>query len=172
MDQGAVVGAVLIAGLPGEVQLEDINNDGYPDLSFLAFRPDLLDQVKTLASKRIQFQFLAFLNHQGRFSRTPELMQDVSLSLQEKDQSAVDQGQFFVDYDGDGLLDVLVRDTQKHIGLRLLQKTKNGMRIAETDVWDITIPDDSRIIRERTASDSEPVLLIVGNDQIMHVRFK
>jgi hypothetical protein len=161
-----------VAGLPGEVQLEDINSDGYPDLSFLTFRPDLLDQVKTLASKSIKFQCLAFLNHQGRFSRTPELMQDVFLSLQEEDQSAVDQGQFFVDYDDDGLLDVLVRDAQNHIGLRLLKRTKNGMRISETDVWDMTIPEDSRIIRERNAHNSEPVLLIVGHDQIMHVRFK
>jgi hypothetical protein len=161
-----------IAGLPGKAQLEDINDDGYPDLSFITFRPDLLDQVKTLASKSIKLQFLGFFNNKGRFSRRPDISQDVHVSLSEQGNSESDQGRFLLDYNEDGLLDVLVRDTDKHIGLRLLRKTKNGIHIAKTNIWDMTIPEKARIQYEQTKNHAKPVLLILGPDQIIHVRFK
>ena len=81
------------------------------------------------------------------------------------------QGRFLLDLDKDGLLDLLVRDTPKHIGIRLLRKTRNGIRILEAHAWDMTIPENARIVYEQTHT-KKPVLLIVGSDQIMYVRFK
>jgi hypothetical protein len=169
--QGTPDQLIKIAGLPGAVQLADINQDGYPDLSFITFRPDLLDQVKTVASKSIEFQFLAFFNDKGRFARRPDMSQTLQLFVQEQSSSQQDQGRFFCDYNHDGLLDVLVRDTGKHIGLHLLQKTKDGIQIAKNAVWEMTIPEKSQLITERTNDPKRPVLLIVGQDQINIVRF-
>ena len=163
---------IKIAGLPGKIQLEDINCDGFPDLSFIAFNPDLLDQVKTLASKSIKLQFLAFLNNSGRFSRNPDISEEIDVSLDVKGRSEVDQGRFFTDFNKDGLLDVLVRDTNNHISLRLLRKTKNAIAISNKNVWEMTIPEKSRIVYDNKETDLKPVLLITGPDQVIHVRFK
>ncbi|MFC1761507.1 hypothetical protein ACFL6U_05445 [Planctomycetota bacterium] len=163
---------IKVAGMPGKAQLADINCDGYPDLSFVLFRPDLLDQVKTLASKSIKLQFLVYFNNKGRFSKTPDITQDVYVSLQEQGNSEFDQGRFLVDFDGDGLLDVLVRDKNTHVGLRLLKKTKNGIHITKANVWEMPIPERSQLVSASTKNDSESVLLIVGPSQIIHVRFK
>ncbi len=170
-DQGMPEQLLKIAGVPGQAQLTDINGDGYPDLSFVTFRPDLLDQVKTLAAKAVKLQFLAFLNYRGRFSSKPDLTQDVYVSVDEQENSNTDQGRFLVDFNGDGLLDVLVRDTKTHIGLRLLRKTKKGMQISKTDVWDTTIGEKARLLYEHTQNPSDPVFLIAAPDQLIHVRF-
>jgi hypothetical protein len=170
--QGMPDQLIKIAGLPGDAQLADINGDGYPDLSFITFRPDLLDQVKTLASKSLELQFLAFFNDKGHFVRRPDITQTIQVFVQEQDRSEQDQGRFFYDYNHDGLLDVLVRDTNGHIGLRLLQKTRDGIQIARDTVWDMTIPDKAQLITERTSNPKRPVLLIMGLDQILIVRFQ
>jgi len=171
-EEGIPQQLLKIAGLPSNAHLKDINGDGYPDLSFVTFRPDLLDQAKTLASKSIEFQFLGFVNHKGRFSRRPDINQAIHVSIHEQGRSEFDQGRFFVDFNRDGLLDVLVRDTKEHIGLRLLRKTKNGIQITKTNVWDMSIPENARIVYEKAKDTSRPVLLIVGPSQIMYVRFK
>lgn len=161
-----------IAGLPSNAQWEDVNCDGYPDLSFVTFRPDLLDQAKTLASRSIEFQFLSFINRAGSFSRRPDLSQAMHMSLQEQGRSQSDQGRFFVDFNDDGLLDLLVRDQDEHIGLRLLRKTKNGMQIEKTHVWDMSISAKARIVYEKTQDKGNPVLLMVEPSQITWVRFQ
>lgn len=171
-ENGIPLQMIKIAGLPGKVQFEDINCDGYPDLSFITFNPDLLDQVKTLASKSIKLQFLAFINDNGKFSRNPDINEEINVLLDNKIRSEAEQGQFFIDYNKDGLLDILVRDTNNHIGLRLSGKTKNGINISNKNVWDMTIPEKSNIVYEQKDKDIKPVLLITGPAQIIHVRFK
>lgn len=170
--QGTPDQLIKIAGLPGNVQLADINGDGYPDLSFIAFRPDILDQVKTLASKSLELQFLAFFNNKGQFSRRPDITQTLQIFLQDQEPSRADQLRFFCDYNHDGLLDVLDRDTSKHVGLHLLQKSNDGIQIAKDTVWEMTIPEKSQLVIERTNNPKLPVLLIMGRDQIDIVRFK
>jgi hypothetical protein len=170
-EQGMPNQLMKIAGLPSKAQLEDINGDGYPDLSFVTLRPDLLDQVKTLASKSIELQFLAYFNHKGRFSKRPDLTQAMYLQIDGQGGADEKQGRFLLDLDKDGLLDLLVRDTREHIGIRLLRKTRSGFQILKAYAWDMTIPEKSRIVYEKTQS-NKPVLLIVGHDQIMYVRFK
>jgi hypothetical protein len=170
--QGMPDQLIKIAGLPGDAQLVDINVDGYPDLSFITFRPDLLDQVKTLASKSLELQFLAFFNDRGHFARRPDITQTIQVFVQEQNNSEQGQQRFFYDYNRDGLLDVLVRDTNGHLGLRLLQKTKDGIQIAKSMVWDMTIPDKAQLITERTSDPKRPVVLLMGPDQILIVRFQ
>jgi hypothetical protein len=147
-----------IAGLPSKAQLRDINGDGYPDLSFVTLRPDLLDQVKTLASERIELQLLAYLNHNGRFSRRPDLTQSIYVPVDGKGASQAQQGRFLLDYDQNGLQDLLVRDTRTHVGIRLLRRAKNGMVLAKAYAWQLNIPEDARIIPEtdRDREDGPP----------------
>jgi len=171
-EQGMPQQLIKIAGLPGEAQLDDINGDGYPDLSFVTFRPDLLDQVKTLASKSIELQFLAYFNVKGRFSRRPDITQAVHVSVDGSQSSGMDHGRFLFDLNGDGLLDVLVREPRDHISLRLLRKSKDGIQISTDPAWGLAIPNGSNIVYEQTSHPTKPVLLIMDADQIMHVRFK
>ena len=170
--QGVPAQLLKIAGLPSEVQWADINRDGYPDLSFMVFRPDLLDQVKTLTSRSLQLQFVMFLNDKGRFSRTPDMIKEVTVAIEEDGDSRNPQGRFLVDYNGDGLLDMFVRDSESHIGLRLLRQRKNEVSISDAMAWDMTIPADARIVHETSGPDETPVLLVMGGRQIMYVRFK
>ncbi|MCP4450545.1 MAG: hypothetical protein GY809_03725 [Planctomycetes bacterium] len=170
-EQGIPQQLIKIAGLPSKAQLKDINGDGFPDLSFVTLRPDLLDQVKTLASKSIELQFLAYFNHKGRFSKRPDLTQAMYVHIGGQGGSDEEQGRFLLDLDKDGLLDLLVRDTRKHIAIRLLRRTRNGIQISKAHAWDMTIPENARIVYEHTNT-KKPVLLIVGSDQIMYVRFK
>ena len=170
-EQGMPQQLIKIAGLPSKAQLADINGDGYPDLSFVTLRPDLLDQVKTLASKTIELQFLAYFNHKGRFSTRPDLTQSIHLSVDGKGYSEAEQGRFLVDFDKNGLVDLLVRDAKTHLGIRLLRRTRNRIQIMKAPVWDMTIPENARIVHEQSHT-KKPVLLIAGSDQIMHVRFQ
>jgi hypothetical protein len=172
-EQGIPQQLIKIAGLPGNAQFLDINRDGYSDLSFITFNPDLLDQVETLASKSLKLQFLAFINDKkGHFSRNPDISLEFNLSLEEQDISGTDPIRFLTDFNNDGLLDVLVRDKKNHIGLRLLRKTKNTLGISDKNAWDMTIPDDARIVYDKTNSDTKSVLIITSPDQVIHVRYK
>jgi hypothetical protein len=172
-EQGVPQQLIKIAGLPGDWQFEDINGDGYPDLSFITFNPDLLDQVETLTSKSIKLQFLSFINDKkGCFSRNPDINHEFNVLLEQQNQSGIELIRFFTDFDNDGLLDVLVRDKNNHIGLHLLSKTKSVIKILNKSVWDMTIPEKARIVFEKTKSDMKDVLIITSPDQVMYVRFK
>ena len=117
-------------------------------------------------------QFLTFINNKGKFSRNPEISEEINVSLNNNMSSKIEQGRFFIDFNKDGLLDLLVRDTDNHIGLRLLRKTKNGIEILDKNVWDMTIPEKTDIVYDQKDNNMKPVLLITGPDQIIHVRFK
>ncbi len=172
-EQGVPQQLIKIAGLPGNAQFQDINNDGYPDLSFMIFNPDLLDQVETLASKSIKLQYLSFFNDKkGRFSKNPDISHEFNVSLEEQNQYGIEPIQFLVDFNNDGLIDVLVRDKNNHIGLRLLNKTKNTIKIMDKNVWDMTIPEKARVVYEETNGGMKDVLIITSPDQVMYVRFK
>lgn len=159
-----------LSGLPGDVQIVDINGDGYPDLSFPVLRFDLLDKVKTMTSRSIEFQLLVFLNRKGRFQRIPDLMQDMSLSLEDNMESEGQLGRFVVDYNGDGLLDALQRVSDDRLGLRLLRQTKKGLSLAKPLAWDMAVESEAKVIP--VGLEQDPVLLVVQSDQIMQVRFK
>ncbi len=161
-------GFMKLAGLPGTLQVVDINGDGYPDLSLPVIRFDLLDKVKTVTSRSLDFQWLVFLNQQGRFNRQPDLMQDMTLSIEDQSDGAL--GRFVTDYNGDGLLDVLVRVSESRLGLRLLRRTKTGLSLAEPLAWEMAVDPEAKVIL--TGPGDDPVLLIVQSDQIMQVRFK
>lgn len=172
-EEGTPQQLIKIAGLPGNAQFRDINKDGYPDLSFVTFNPDLLDQVETLASKSIKLQFLSFFNDKkGSFSKKPDINHEFNVSLEEQNQSGIEPIRFFTDFNNDGLLDVLVRDKKNHISLCLLKKLKNAIKVSEKSVWDMTIPDKAKIVYEKTDSDTKPVLIITSSDQVIYVRFK
>ena len=172
-EQGVPQQLIKIAGLPGNAQFDDINNDGYPDLSFMIFNPDLLDQVETLSSKSIKLQYLSFLNDKkGRFSRNPDISHEFNVSLEEQNQYGIEPIQFMIDYNKDQLLDVLVRDKNNHIGLRLLKKARNSIEILDKNIWDMTIPENARIIYEKTNNKIKDVLIITSPEQVIYVRFK
>lgn len=170
--EGIPTQLIKVAGLPGSTQLEDINQDGTLDLSFLLFRPDLLDQVKTVASKSITMQFLVYFNHRGQFSRTPDITQDVHISFEKQGNSEYDQGRFLVDFNGDGLRDLLVRDKNNHLGLRLLKKTRSGITITKAHAWELSIPENGHLVFPHGPWKNEPTLFIVSSSQINHVRFR
>ena len=172
-EQGLPQQLIKVAGLPGRTKFNDINQDGYPDLSFMIFNPDLLDQVETLASKSLKLQYLSFFNDKkGLFSRNPDISHEFNVSLGEQNESGMEPIQFLVDFNNDGLLDVLVRDKNNHIGLRLLRRSKNSIQILDKDVWDMTIPEKARIVYEETNGDTKDVLIITSPDHILYVRFK
>jgi len=172
-EQGVPQQLIKIAGLPGKAQFQDINCDGYPDLSFMIFNPDLLDQVETLASRSIKLQYLSFFNDKkGCFSKNPDISHEFSVSLEEQNQSGTEPIQFLIDFNNDGLLDVLVRDKSNHIGMRLLKELKKSIKIMDKDVWDMIIPDNARILYEETSIGKNDVLIITNPDQVLYVRFK
>jgi hypothetical protein len=118
-------------------------------------------------------QFLSFINDKkGCFSRNPDINHEFNVLLEQQNQSGIELIRFFTDFNNDGLLDVLVRDKNNHIGLHLLSKTKNVIKILNKSVWDMTIPEKADIVFEKTKSDMKDVLIITSPDQVMYVRFK
>jgi hypothetical protein len=173
--EGIPTQLLKVAGLPGKAQLVDINSDGTPDLSFVLFRPDLLDQVKTVTSKSIKLQFLAYFNTQGMlFENSGCLRGDDGVPAGRRIVANFEPGRFLVDFDGDGLLDVLVRDRKNHVALRLLRRTRRGIRIASPKVWELSLPDQARLVAVAAApgEEAKSSLLIASSSQIDHVRFK
>ena len=100
------------------------------------------------------------------------MIQEVTLAIREDGESQNPQGRFLIDYNGDGLLDMFVQDSESHIGLRLLQERRNRMSVSDSMAWDMTIPHGARIVHETSGPDATPVLLVIGDHQILYVRFK
>jgi hypothetical protein len=99
------------------------------------------------------------------------MVQDVQVAVSDE-ESDTEQDRFLFDYDGDGLMDFFVRDRNKHMGLRLLQPTKNGLRVGRGFAWHMTIPEKSQLLHETATDITKPVLLVIGARQITYVRFE
>jgi hypothetical protein len=148
-----------------------VNGDGLPDLSLATFRPDLIDSIRSSASKTIDLGFHVFLNRNGSFAVRADLNGHLVLRARKLEQArAFLSARFFADVTGDGLKDLLVQDSRSSLVILAPKRRPRGLELGSEPIWKLSwdgfgllrIPEDSGETRE---------LLIILRDQILHVSF-
>jgi hypothetical protein len=126
-DEGMASSLVIVPGLAGPPELVDLDGDGDLDLVVATFRPDALDAVRSASSGRIDLELRAHRNRAGRFRTKPDLQAALSVKVAEEDSDFFLH--FLGDENGDGLADLLVRDSARRLEVRALRASGDEWKL-------------------------------------------
>lgn len=165
---------IQLAGFVGFPRLEDINDDGRPDLSLTTFRPDLIDAMRSQTAKSLDIGWSVFINRGGGFNRRSDLQSSLRLRAKDLDDAKeLVLTRFFPDMTGDGIAEVLVQDAPRRLRMIALRRVRGGgVARSEDPVWEHTWNHDAKIILPRRGKDWQPELVIRGHQRLVHLRFE
>ncbi|MHC4452038.1 MAG: FG-GAP repeat domain-containing protein [Planctomycetota bacterium] len=172
-DKGLPDQLLVFAGFAGIPRFDDVNNDGYPDLFAAAVRPDLLDTLRGAASQHLDAEIYVFLNRKGRFARKPDLLYRTKIEVEGmKPSRSATVIRFFGDVTGDGVRDLLLRDSARRIKVLMARTTRGGMQILSKPVFELRIDPKAGIrYGPSRGKRKAPDLVILETRQVLHVRF-
>ncbi|MFN0057978.1 MAG: FG-GAP repeat domain-containing protein [Planctomycetota bacterium] len=131
---------LIVSGFVQGAQLIDLDSNGELDLVLSSFRPELLDQVRSAASGSIDMQWLAFLQHEGRFARKPQLQQPYSVALKREASARSRLARVVGDGDGDGLCELLLTGEREELQIFPLRRRGDGLEVASAPRWRRSVP--------------------------------
>lgn len=165
---------LVIGGFAGIPRFDDINGDGYPDLFAAAVRPDLLDSMKGDAAQQLDAEVYVFLSRKGRLPRKPDLLHRTSIQVEgmrpRRSEVVV---RFFGDVTGDGVSDLLLRDSATVLKVLMVRSAGEGLKVINRPLYEVRIDSDARIrVGPRPGRGKSPDVVVIEPDQVLHVRFK
>ncbi|MHC4938280.1 MAG: FG-GAP repeat domain-containing protein [Planctomycetota bacterium] len=164
---------LVFSGFAGIPRFDDVNNDGYPDLFAGAVRPDLLDTLRGAAARHLDAELYVFLNRKGRFPRQPDLLYRTKIEVEGmKPSRSAAVIRFFGDVTGDGVRDLLLRDSASRIKVLMARANRNGMQIISKPIFELRIDPKAGIrFGPSRGKRKAPDLVILESEQVLHVRF-
>jgi len=169
---------LVLAGFAGLPRFDDIDGDGYPDLFASAVRPDLLDSIKGGSSKHLDAEVYVFLSRKGTFARKPDLLYRTKIQVEGmKPSGDAAIMRFFGDATGNGMRDLLLRDSSTRLKVLMTRRTGDTIKVFDRPVYEIPLAEDARVRIGPERKDARgrrkaPDLIIVEKTQVLHVRFK
>lgn len=160
---------LLVAGFVGSPQLTDVNGDGELDLAFTVFRPDVLDQVRSLATQSIALEFLVYLGTRTGFSSKPDAQESFSMRFENRSRVQEGTARLIGDVTGDGVQDILLRDRVDHLEIRMSRQRGDRLGFVPTPVWELDLEEPARVVVDE--STDPPELFVTQPGRLLHVRF-
>lgn len=162
---------LVLAGFAGGPRIQDVDGDGAQDIIVGTLRADTLDTLRAAASGSLDIEFHVFLNKRGTFSRTPDLRHGLTVKakgLRRSDQRKA--ARFLGDVTGDGVSDLLLREDPEELRLLMTRKDAGGLSILERPLWTSRVDEDS-VVHVHHQDGEPPELIVIGDRQVLHVRF-
>lgn len=168
--QGRPQQMLILAGMALPPKLIDIDGDGFLDLQVGSWRLDVFDQLTAGENRSLDGELYVYLNHQGRYSRRPDLTYKVILSGEQLSNSDTLLAEFFADVNGDDVRDLLLREQPDEIKLQLVRRRNGKLSILQRPIWRMQI-DAQAQIKILPAGLERPGFLVLEPDRVLLVRF-
>lgn len=165
---------LVLAGFPTTPSLDDIDGNGFPDLSVISWRVDVLGELRTAAAeeKSIDVELYVFLNRHGKFSRHPDLTFKTTLGGDVlKRGGARLFARFVGDVSGDNIRELLVRDRPERIRLHLIRKRGDNLMVFERPLWEMAVADEAVVRFPENGSSKRTGFFVLEENQVLWVTF-
>ena len=109
----------------------------------------------------------------GRFPRQPDLLYRTKIEVEGmKPSRSAAVIRFFGDATGDGVRDLLLRDSASRIKVLMARANRNGMQIISKPIFELRIDPKAGIrFGPSRGKRKAPDLVILESEQVLHVRF-
>ena len=164
-EEGRPGQVLVLAGFVVRPQLADVNGDGRIDLAVSVVRPDLIDQLRTVASGRLEARMYVYLNQGGRFSKRP----DLDHAFRYPPSLGLFTGQFLADVTGDGVRELLLRDELGRIRLLYVRPDREGLQVLDRPLWEYSIEEGARVVLPPEGGLGEDRILIIERGRVLLV---
>lgn len=169
--QGKPRDLLVFAGFVTNPSFVDIDGDGLVDLVLRSVRPDLIDQLRSAASKSIEADLFVYMNRRGVLPRQPDLTWRHEIPIERFELSS----DFIGDLTGDGVRDLVVRSEPKKLRALFVRRGAQkggGWSVLPQPLWELDIDEDASVRALEVGAKERPELVIVEPKQVLHVRFK
>jgi hypothetical protein len=159
---------LVLGGFVAGASFGDLDGDSKPDLFVRAVRPDLIDQLRSASTETIDADVYVYRNENGLFSKRPSVSWRVNIPIKDFDLTL----SFLGDVDGDGLSDLLVRDRPERLRVLPLRRTREGLALLESPIFEMSVDPRARILIARRAGGQRAAdVFAIAKDQVQCLRF-
>ena len=78
---------------------------------------------------------------------------------------------FFGDVTGDGMRDLLLRTSAETISIFMVRRNRGGLKVISKPVYELRVDEDANVHIGPQSGKKAPDLLIIEENQLLHVRF-
>ena len=134
-------GVLVLDGFAVSPELVDADGDGDLDLALGAVRQDLLSELRS-SSERVEIEQYVYRNDGGTFARRPVFAEALSFALEDGEALA----RFVPDASGDGVRDLLVRDSAGRLELRWVRPGRDGWSLHPEPLWRRSLEPGAQVL--------------------------
>jgi hypothetical protein len=166
--QGVPTQLLVFNGFARALGLEDVDGDGRPDLLVGAIQPDLIDELRTASTERIEAELTVYRNNGHGFSRHPDLTRKLSLPASNTAFSL----DFVGDVDGDGMSEMLVREEKDRVRLYSTRRARDAWSVVDKPVWELAVEPTSELLLPAVRGRTMRGVWVLEDAQVLWVSLK